>query len=81
MTAFAASRYDEDNDPHKPKVGDPIPETAGGGVIGRVKTITAKELMKLMDNAEEDDDPFHLCKDHPGRPFVKFLVWRAPVDG
>jgi len=75
VTTFIASKYDPDNDPHKPNVGDPIPAAAGGGTVGRVEVVTGPEFITRI--TDPGPDPFDVAKDHPERPFVKYLVWRA----
>ena len=83
MTTLYASKYDPNNDAEKPQGGDEIPEEAGGGIVGRVRTVTDRmELLKILQGAQDDpdgsdsEDPFDLMKDPPSRPFVKYLVWK-----
>lgn len=77
MTEFAVDKYDEENDPHKPQVGDVIPDEVGGGVVARVKMVTAQQLMDIVvEHATEGTSPFDLVRDNPDRPYVKYLVWR-----
>lgn len=77
MGTFVASKYDENTDPHKPKIGDPSPD--GNGTIQKVQMIEATKLVQMAMRGEPEPDLDGnrnlYVVDHPSRPFVKFFVW------
>ena len=72
---FAASKYDPQNDPHMPKVGDIV----SGNQYLKVEPIEASALMKMITQGKEPEliegsDEVLILK-NPERPFLKYLVW------
>lgn len=72
---FAVDKYDPTDDPELPKPGDTVPD---GRTVAKAQYISAVDLTKMLMASEWPDIDGHadvLVKDHPTRPFVKYLVW------
>jgi hypothetical protein len=70
---YKSDKYDPQNDPHYPKVGDKIDN---GRVVVKVKHIEASDLYKLLTGKEQPEDVEHIMiVDNPDRPYLKYLVW------
>lgn len=71
------NKFDPENDPDKPKIGDASPD--GNGKITKVQTVAgAKALYDQFMKAPEPDLEGNreiFVVDNPTRPFVKYLVW------
>ncbi len=75
---FTANKYDENNDPHMPKVGDFLGEDEESGRIAKVEPIVASKLLNLFQDNVTPDLEGHkelIVIDNPIRPFLKYLVW------
>lgn len=72
---LAASKYDPQNDPHMPKVGD----IQKGCEFLKVEPIEASALMKMVTEGKEPEliegSDEVLVLNNPERPFLKYLVW------
>lgn len=75
---YKADKYDPQNDPHYPKVGDKIDDER---VVAKVKHIEASELYKLLTAKEQPEDVEHIMiVDNPDRPYLKYLVWWKHIE-
>lgn len=77
MTTFVASKFDAENDPSRPKVGEEVEYWGRKYKIAEVEAIVASDLMKSIMAGKEPDLRGHdqlLYRDHPTRA-VKWACW------
>lgn len=78
MTTYVASKFDAENDPSRPKLGEEIEYKGQKYKIVEVEAAMASELMKSMMAGKGPDLRGHhelLFREHPTRPAVQWACW------
>jgi hypothetical protein len=86
VDAFAASKFDPDNDPDRPVVGSVIEFKGAKWRVGKVGHVTTRVIVEAALKGQDWEPPLDpgegyarcLTKSHTTRPAVLWLVWCNP---
>lgn len=72
---YRAAKFDPDNDPTRPKVGDEITKDGAQFVIGKVEHTTLTAIIEGAKEPELKGFQEVVYKEHETRPAVLWVLW------